>query len=145
MESKGSSNSRSGLSFIDLVRRYIHEILDREACNRQKILLYRTGVYWTAFERSAYRLEKCCGNASVIPMRILGVSHAVVTVGVEEDRLEVVPKGFETVKDGFNEKVFLMRDELDEAAYHRWHARKCAFIEEAMRKGKIFRRPDFPS
>lgn len=145
MESKGSSNSRSGLSFIDLVRRYIHEILDREACNRQMMLLYRTGVYWTAFERSAYRLEKCCGNASVIPMRILGISHAVVTAGVEEDRLEVVLKGFDAVKDGFNEKVFLMRDKLDEAAYRSWHVRKSASIEKAMQECKIPNRPGFPS
>lgn len=143
MESKERSNRPSGLLLIDLVCHHIHKILDREARNRQMILLYRTGVYWTAFERSAYRLEQCCGDASVFPMRIQGISHSVVIASIEDDCLEAALRSLETMQNEPSEKVFRMRDELDETVYRRWHTRKSAFIEEAMQEIMIIRRPGF--
>lgn len=145
MGNTGIPNDVSGLQFIDLVRHHIRDILDKETRNSHMMYLYRTGIYWTAFERSAYRLEKLSGNVSIIPVRIFGISGTVVTAGIEDGCLDSVLEASECVENGRSVRTFRMQRKLDETAYHRWHIKNSAIIEQAMQEGKLFSHSGFPS
>ena len=106
---------------MNLLRERLTEIMDRERANRNSIHLYCTGLYWVAFERSAYQLHRAFPDSETTPLRLFAYPFPIVMVSVTDRSLR-----------SYARKHILRRDESDYklltvpgfslADYREWHA-----------------------
>ena len=80
------SSLPSGIRLMSLLREHLDEIMGRERTNLTSIHLYCTGLYWVAFERSAYQLYRAFPDSEIMPMRLYAYPFPIVMVSVT-DRL----------------------------------------------------------
>ena len=115
------SSLPSGIRLMSLLREHLDEIMGRERTNLTSIHLYCTGLYWVAFERSAYQLYRAFPDSEIMPMRLYAYPFPIVMVSVTDRSLR-----------SYARKHILRRDESDYklltvpgfslADYREWHA-----------------------
>ena len=115
------SSLPSGIRLMSLLREHLDEIMGRERTNLTSIHLYCTGLYWVAFERSAYQLYRAFPDSEIMPMRLYAYPFPIVMVSVTDRSLR-----------SYARKHILRRDETDYVVltvpessltdYRRWHA-----------------------
>ena len=115
------SSLPSGIRLMSLLREHLDEIMGRERTNLTSIHLYCTGLYWVAFERSAYQLYRAFPDSEIMPMRLYAYPFPIVMVSVTDRLLR-----------SYARKHILKRDESDYklltvpgfslADYREWHA-----------------------
>ena len=111
----------SGIRLMNLLRDHLTEIMDRERANQNSIHLYCTGLYWVAFERSAYQLRRAFPDSETTPLCLFAYPFPIVMVSVTDRSLR-----------SYVRKHILSRDELDYklltvpglplSDYREWHA-----------------------
>ena len=114
------SSLPSGIRLMSLLREHLDEIMGRERTNLTSIHLYCTGLYWVAFERSAYQLYRAFPDSEIMPMRLYAYPFPIVMVSVTDRSLR-----------SYARKHILRRDESDYkqltvpgfslADYREWH------------------------
>lgn len=123
----------SGLHLLALLSTHLNEIIDRESGNDNRIYLYPTGNYWTAFEKSAYQLERLFPQCSVSSM-VLATSPTPIVLaslpytdiaGYATDKSRITIKAF-----GNDEVLAIMQaPTLPAAVYRHWHMEKTEALE----------------
>ncbi len=78
----------SGVRLLRLINTRIHEISLKELRNSDRLCLYGTGGYWTAFNRSAYLLSKAFPTLPSFVVTPPGSPSSVVGVSVPEKDLK---------------------------------------------------------
>jgi hypothetical protein len=66
----------------------IHEILETEDDGKNVIHLYLEGIFWKAYQQSAYRLTRRVGSLKVSKKYIKTVAQEVVSVGFPDTSLQ---------------------------------------------------------
>ncbi|KAA4324206.1 hypothetical protein F3C88_27630 [Bacteroides ovatus] len=115
------SSLPSGIRLMNLLREHLTEIMDRERVNRNSIHLYCTGLYWVAFERSAYQLYRAFPDSEIMPMRLYAYPFPIVMVSVTDRLLRSYARKHILKRDESDYKLLTV-PELPMADYRTWHA-----------------------
>ena len=119
--SKTMSSLPSGVRLVALLNEHLGEIMGRERANRTSIHLYCTGLYWVAFEYSAYQLRRAFPDSEVTPMRLLGYPFPVVMVSVTDRSLRSYARKHILRRDDKDYKQLTVPG-LSLVDYREWHA-----------------------
>lgn len=76
------------LEFTELLKNRLTDLLLIEADNDKHVFLYLADGYWTAFEKSAYRLCRIYEPVMLLPMRLPFVPFPIVTASINQDSLQ---------------------------------------------------------
>ena len=115
------SSLPSGIRLMSLLREHLDEIMGRERTNLTSIHLYCTGLYWVAFERSAYQLYRAFPDSEIMPMRLYAYPFPIVMVSVTDRLLRSYARKHILKRDESDYKL-LHVPELPMADYRTWHA-----------------------
>lgn len=99
------SETPSGIRLMLLLKGHLREIMDRECANQTSILLYCTGSYWVAFERSAYQLRRAFPDSEITPMRLYAYPFPVVMVSVTDRSLRLYERKHIAKQNGADYKL----------------------------------------
>ena len=110
--------------FTVLLRLRLSDILARESGNDRYIFLYLVDGYWTAFEKSAFRLSRVHAPVMLLPMRLSFAPFPIVTASVRQDGLRQAVKGLACRKRMAKERVYVVEKENSAADYRKWHDRE---------------------
>ena len=111
----------SGIRLMNLLRERLTEIMDRERANQNSIHLYCTGLYWVAFERSAYQLRRAFPDSETTPLRLFAYPFPIVMVSVTDRSLRPYASKHILRRDGSDYKLLTV-PEFSLSAYREWHA-----------------------
>ena len=81
------------LEFTELLKNRLTDLLLIEADNDKHVFLYLADGYWTAFEKSAYRLCRIYEPVMLLPMRLPFVPFPIVTASINQDSLQAALSG----------------------------------------------------
>ncbi len=115
------SSLPSGIRLMSLLREHLDEIMGRERTNLTSIHLYCTGLYWVAFERSAYQLYRAFPDSEIMPMRLFAYPFPIVMVSVTDRLLRSYARKHILKRDESDYKLLTV-PELPMADYRTWHA-----------------------
>ena len=115
------SSLPSGIRLMNLLRDHLTEIMDRERANQNSIHLYCTGLYWVAFERSAYQLCLTFPDSEITPLRLFAYPFPIVMVSVTDRSLRSYARKHILRRDETDYKLLTVPG-LPMADYHVWHA-----------------------
>ena len=115
------SSLPSGIRLMSLLREHLDEIMGRERTNLTSIHLYCTGLYWVAFERSAYQLYRAFPDSEIMPMRLYAYPFPIVMVSVTDRSLRSYARKHILRRDESDYKLLTV-PELPMADYRTWHA-----------------------
>ena len=115
------SSLPSGIRLMSLLREHLDEIMGRERTNLTSIHLYCTGLYWVAFERSAYQLYRAFPDSEIMPMRLYAYPFPIVMVSVTDRLLRSYARKHILKRDESDYKLLTV-PELPMADYRTWHA-----------------------
>jgi len=115
------SSLPSGIRLMSLLREHLDEIMGRERTNLTSIHLYCTGLYWVAFERSAYQLYRAFPDSEIMPMRLYAYPFLIVMVSVTDRLLRSYARKHILKRDESDYKLLTV-PELPMADYRTWHA-----------------------
>ena len=115
------SSLPSGIRLMSLLREHLDEIMGRERTNLTSIHLYCTGLYWVAFERSAYQLYRAFPDSEIMPMRLYAYPFPIVMVSVTDRSLSSYARRHILRRDDKDYKQLTV-PVLSLADYHEWHA-----------------------
>ena len=115
------SSLPSGIRLMSLLREHLDEIMGRERTNLTSIHLYCTGLYWVAFERSAYQLYRAFPDSEIMPMRLYAYPFPIVMESVTDRLLRSYARKHILKRDESDYKL-LTGPELPMADYRTWHA-----------------------
>ncbi len=115
------SSLPSGIRLMSLLREHLDEIMGRERTNLTSIHLYCTGLYWVAFERSAYQLYRAFPDSEIMPMRLYAYPFPIVMVSVTDRSLRSYARKHILKRDESDYKLLTV-PELPMADYRTWHA-----------------------
>ena len=115
------SSLPSGIRLMSLLREHLDEIMGRERTNLTSIHLYCTGLYWVAFERSAYQLYRAFPDSEIMPMRLFAYPFPIVMVSVTDRSLRSYARKHILRRDESDYKLLTV-PELPMADYRTWHA-----------------------
>lgn len=73
------------LEFTELLKNRLTDLLFEESGNDKYIYLYLADGYWTAFEKSAYRLYRIYEPVMLLPIRLPFTPFPIVTASVKKD------------------------------------------------------------
>lgn len=94
-------------------------ILEREELSEPCIYLYREGIFWKAYQYSAYRVIRRHANLKLKKKFIKAVSCEVVSLGFPTATLERIFDKKEV--EMLSEKLICIRDSVfDRQAYEQW-------------------------
>ena len=110
----------SGIRLKNLIQSQHTEILIREKNNDKFLHMYDIGVYWVAFERSAYRLNGLFSKSELTLFRVPDCVEYVVMASVPADEAEVCLSEFIILHDGIYRKVW-SEHSLPTGDYCHWH------------------------
>ena len=111
----------SGVRLVRLLNEHLGEIMGRERTNLTSIHLYCTGLYWVAFERSAYQLYRAFPDSEIMPMRLYAYPFPIVMVSVTDRLLRSYARKHILKRDESDYKLLTV-PELPMADYRTWHA-----------------------
>lgn len=109
------------LEFTELLKSRLSDLLFQEANNDKYIYLYLADGYWTAFEKSAYRLSRIYEPVMLLPMRLPCVPFPFVTASIRQDKLYAAMSGLACQKRSRLERIYLAGRETSIAGYQKWH------------------------
>lgn len=109
------------VEFTELLKNRLSDILFQEAENDKYIYLYLADGYWTAFEKSAYRLCRIYEPAMLLPMRLPFAPFPFVTASIMQDSLHTVLSGLTYRMRSRNKRVYLAGKDANIADYQKWH------------------------
>ena len=115
------SSLPSGVRLVRLLNEHLGEIMGRERTNLTSIHLYCTGLYWVAFERSAYQLYRAFPDSEIMPMRLYAYPFPIVMVSVTDRLLRSYARKHILKRDESDYKLLTV-PELPMADYRTWHA-----------------------
>ena len=115
------SSLPSGIRLMSLLREHLDEIMGRERTNLTSIHLYCTGLYWVAFERSAYQLYRAFPDSEIMPMRLYAYPFPIVMVSVTDRSLRSYTRKHILRRDGSDYKLLTVPG-FPLADYREWHA-----------------------
>ena len=114
----------TAFEFTELLRIRLSDILIQEADNDKYMYLYLTDGFWTAFEKSAFRLSRVCGSAMLLPMRLSLTPFPIVTASIKQDELPTALNGLACRKRSVKERIYVIDGKESTAAYNKWHNRE---------------------
>ncbi len=82
----------SGLRLMRLINTRILEIAKSELSNRNRLRLYGTGGWWTAFDRSAFALSRLFPDAESLVITPPGAPFSVVGLTISDRDLRTLTK-----------------------------------------------------
>ena len=109
------------VEFTELLKNRLSDILFQEAGNDKYIYLYLADGYWTAFEKSAYRLCRIYESAMLLPMRLTFAPFPFVTASIMQDNLHTALSRLTCPKRSRNERIYLSGKDTNIADYQKWH------------------------
>ena len=109
------------VEFTELLKNRLSDILFQEAGNDKYIYLYLADGYWTAFEKSAYRLCRIYGSSMLLPMRLTFAPFPFVTASIMQDSLHTALSGLTSRMRSRNERIYLAGKDANMADYQKWH------------------------
>lgn len=112
------------LQFTELLRNRLSDILVKESGNDRYIHLYLADGYWTAFEKSAFRLSRVYEPIMLLPMCLPFAPFLIVTASIRQDDLCLAVKGLAYQKRSAKERVYMAGKEKNAADYQKWHDRE---------------------
>ncbi len=110
----------SGLRLMRLINTRSLEIARREFRNADKLCLYGTGGYWTAFEHSAYFLSRFFPNLESFVCNHPNYPDSIVGVSVSDRQLNRLKKQTAVHSQDTDYLEFPMNS-FEAADYHSWH------------------------
>lgn len=110
----------SGIRLKNLIQDHHAEILRREKNNDKFVHLYGIGIYWVAFEQSAYRLNEIFPRCELSLFMVSDRLDYVVMASVSEDEATTCFCEHIISCDGLNYKVLEVSPLLADY-YHKWH------------------------
>lgn len=109
------------VEFTELLKNRLSDILFQEAENDKYIYLYLADGYWTAFEKSAYRLCRIYGPAMILPMRLTFAPFPFVTASIMQDEIHTALRKLICQKRSRNERIYLAGKDTNIVDYQKWH------------------------
>ena len=94
------------VEFTELLKNRLSDILFQEAENDKYINLYLADGYWTAFEKSAYRLCLIYGSAMLLPIRLTFAPFPFVTASIMQDNLHTALRACLNFAQHYFERCF---------------------------------------
>ena len=94
------------VEFTELLKNRLSDILFQEAENDKYIYLYLADGYWTAFEKSAYRLCLIYEPAMLLPMRLTFAPFPFVTASIMQDNLHTALRACLNFAQHYFERCF---------------------------------------
>ena len=95
------------------------EILEKEELSEPCIHLYREGIFWKAYQYSAFRVVRRQANLKLKKKWVKAVSREVVSLGFPDVTLQRIFDKSEIQTSG--EKWLCIRDKaIDKEAYRQW-------------------------
>lgn len=96
------------------------QILEIEDFNIDSIYLFHEGIFYRAYEHSAFFFQKLCHNYKLKRKIIQNVNREVIYLGFPETSLEKWAHKF--IREQVNEKLIRLhhRETFDEIEYDRW-------------------------
>ena len=109
------------VEFTELLKNRLSDILFQEVENDRYINLYLADGYWTAFEKSAYRLCRIYGSSMLLPMRLTFAPFPFVTASIMQDSLHTALSGLTCRMRSRKERIYLAGKDANIADYQKWH------------------------
>ncbi len=112
----------SGVRLMRLINTRTQEIAGKEFSNDDRLYLYGTGGYWTAFEHSAYFLNRVFPNIESFVFNHPSYPYTIIGMSITDKELQILKKlnpNYEQEKDyiEFAVKSFAPQ------RYNNWHKR----------------------
>ncbi len=98
------------------------EVFDSEKENIGKIILYREGLFWKAYERSAYHFVSYVNSYKVSRKHVKSLADDVVSVGFPTSVLEAHKGKFEIESEEYGRVIIITGKQIDDAAFTAWKA-----------------------
>lgn len=111
------------LEFTELLKNRSTDFLFEESGNDKYIYLYLADGYWTAFEKSAYRLYRIYEPVMLLPIRLPFTPFPIVTASVKKDSLYAAIRGLTCRKRSKHERIYVDERNISIIAYQKWHDR----------------------
>ena len=111
------------LEFTELLKNRLTDLLFEESGNDKYIYLYLADGYWTAFEKSAYRLYRIYEPVMLLPIRLPFTPFPIVTASVKKDSLYAAIRGLTCRKQPKHERIYVDERNISIIAYQKWHDR----------------------
>lgn len=111
------------LELTELLKNRLTDLLFEESGNDKYIYLYLADGYWTAFEKSAYRLCRIYEPVMLLPMRLPFVPFPIVTASINKDSLQAALSGLACQKRTKKERIYLAERDTNFTDYQNWHDR----------------------
>lgn len=101
------------------------KILAMEAENKDKIILMLEGIFWTAYERSAFQICTTMEEfeTSKYAVKKLG-GVELISIGVQEKTLERLFGDCERLTDEVRMRIYPAKGVVDEEAFEAWKSGK---------------------
>lgn len=112
-------NNNSGLLLMSLLENGLQGIMRREAGNETSAILYRTGDYWAAFERSAYQLKRLYPCCTTYPMLVATIPYPIVIATLPLAELDAAADMHPE-----EEHTVIPAPKISIGKYAAWHRRK---------------------
>lgn len=109
------------LEFTELLKNRLSDLLFQEAKNDKYIYLYFADGYWTAFEKSAYRLYRIYEPVMLLPMRLPLVPFPIVIASLKQSSLPAAIDALTCQKRSRHERIYLVGRDTNIADYPKWH------------------------
>ena len=118
----------SGVRLMDFLAAHRTEVLVREQNNDRFIHLYSTGRYWSAFERSAYRLCRLFPRNETAIFHFAAHPFPVVVSSIADCELRAYARRH-ILRTVDSEHIVLTVPILAPESYERWYSEKIEGIE----------------
>ena len=113
------------IELFKLIKDHIHDILLMESSNQSHIYLYRTDVYWVAFERSAFNRCHAYVNSITTPMKILNISFPIVMASVNNKDILTATHNLYCLKHTKKLRIYDAKSlSYNNTAFNKWHNKK---------------------
>ncbi len=110
----------SGVRLLRLINTRILQIARRESANDDRLCLYGTGGYWTAFERSAYQLSRLFPDLESFVVNPPGCPFTIVGLTIPEKELKKYMKKHSATRQDLDYLEFA-EARFDTESYDDWH------------------------
>ncbi len=119
---RSESDEPSGLRLMRLINTHILEIAQIELSNRNRLRLYGTGGWWTAFDRSAYALSKIIPSAESLVITPPGAPFSIVGLTISDRELKKYMNMQDVLSKSMDYLEYQM-DTIDLVDFETWQTR----------------------
>ncbi len=130
MRTSDYSDEPCGLRLVRLINTQSLDIARREFKNEERMCLYGTGGYWTAFERSAYFLSRIFPDLEAFVVNNPDYPFAIVGLSVTDKKLKQYMKTNVAHRHYVDYLEFVVNP-CQSQEYGGWHTKKVSDFKEA--------------